>query len=340
MTRIRSALPAVLAFHVACCILHSAFSAAPAAAGPVVHTYSIVARDAKTGEMGVAVQSHWFSVGSIVTWGEAGTGVVATQSIVDPGYGPKGLELMRSGASAPDALARLLSADGEREVRQVAMLDSRGRVAAHTGKLCIAEAGHMVGSQFSAQANIMANARVWPAMAQAFERTEGDLAERLLAALDAAQSAGGDLRGRQSAAILIVGPKSSGRAWAGADRLFDLRVEDHAEPLKELRRLVRLQRAYTHANKGDELVSQKKVDAALVEYAAAAKLAPEIVELPFWQAVTLVTIGREAEAVPIFREVFAKEPAWADLIPRLPAAKQLPDDAELIKRIVALRPKR
>jgi uncharacterized Ntn-hydrolase superfamily protein len=322
--------------HFALCILHSAFLEA----GPVVHTYSIVARDAKTGDMGVAVQSHWFSVGSIVTWGEAGTGVVATQSIVDPGYGAKGLELMRGGASAPDALARLLAADAERDVRQVAMLDSQGRVAAHTGKLCIAEAGHAVGSQFSAQANIMANARVWPAMAQAFERTEGDLAERLLAALDAAQAAGGDLRGRQSAALLIVAPKSTGRPWAGADRLFDLRVEDHPQPLQEIRRLVRLQRAYARANKGDELVSQKKVDEALVEYAAAATLAPEIVELPFWQAVTLVTIGREAEAAPIFRAVFAKEPAWADLVPRLPAAKQLPDDPKLIERIVALRPKR
>jgi uncharacterized Ntn-hydrolase superfamily protein len=310
--------------------------AAAVLAGPVVHTFSIVARDPKTGEMGVAVQSHWFSVGSIVTWGEAGTGVVATQSIVDPGYGPKGLELMRGGVSAPDALKRLLAADGERESRQVAMLDAEGRVAAHTGKLCIAEAGHKVGSQYSVQANIMANDRVWPAMADAFERTPGDLAERLLAALDAAQAAGGDLRGRQSAAILVVGPKSAGRPWAGADRIFDLRVEDAPEPLKELRRLVRLQRAYAHANHGDELVSQKKVDEALKEYAAAAELAPEILELPFWQAITLASIGREADAVPILRKVFAKEPWWADLIPRLPAAGQLPNDPALIKRLTAL----
>ena len=337
MRAVRLTFPGLCVLQLAFCILQSAVAAGPAHAGPVVHTYSIVARDARTGQMGVAVQSHWFSVGSSVTWGEAGTGVVATQSIIDPGYGPKGLELMRSGVSAPDALARLLAADSEREVRQVAMLDAQGRVAAHTGKLCIAEAGHTVGSQFSAQANIMATARVWPAMAQAFERAEGDLAERMLAALDAAQAAGGDLRGRQSAAILVVAPKSSGRAWAGADRLFDLRVEDHPEPLKELRRLVRLQRAYGHANRGDELVSQKKVDEALKEYAAAATLAPEIVELPFWQAVTLVVVGREAEAVPIFRDVFAKEPAWADLIPRLPAAMQLPDDPALIKRLMALR---
>lgn len=314
--------------------------AGPALAGPVVHTYSIVARDPKTGQMGVAVQSHWFSVGSIVTWGEAGVGVVATQSVVDPGYGQKGIELMRGGSSAPDALARLLAADTEREVRQVAMLDARGRVAAHTGKLCIAEAGHIVGDQFSAQANIMASNRVWPAMARAFEQAEGDLADRLLAALDAAQAEGGDLRGRQSAAILVVAPQSSGRPWAGADRLFDLRIEDHPEPLKELRRLVRLQRAYDHANRGDQRVSEKRIDEALKEYAAAAALAPEIVELPFWQAVTLINIGREGEAMAIFRDVFAKEPAWADLVPRLPAANQLPNDPKLIDRIVALRTKR
>jgi len=311
--------------------------AASAAAGPVVHTFSIVARDPKTGEMGVAVQSHWFSVGSIVTWGEAGVGVVATQSIVDPGYGGKGLDLMRNGVSAPDALKRLIAADAERDVRQVAMLDAQGRVAAHTGTLCIADAGHTLGPNYSVQANIMANDRVWPAMAAAFERATGDLADRMLAALDAAQAAGGDLRGRQAAAILIVGPTSTGRPWAGADRLFDLRVEDHPEPLIELRRLVRLQRAYGHANRGDELVSQKKVEDALKEYAAAAALAPEILELPFWQAITLVSIGREAEAIPILKRVLAKEPWWADLIPRLPAAKQLPDDPALIRRLVALR---
>ena len=325
MTRTR------LACHAAAALL----LAAPALAGPVVHTFSIVARDPKTGQMGVAVQSHWFSVGSSVTWGEAGVGVVATQSIIDPGYGPKALELMRGGMSAPDALARLLAADNEREVRQVAVLDAQGRVAAHTGRLCIAKAGHAAGSQFSAQANIMASDSVWPAMARAFEKTEGDLAERLLAALDAAQAEGGDLRGRQSAAILVVEPKGTGRPWAGADRVFDLRVEDHPEPLKELRRLVRLQRAYAHANHGDQLVSEKKVDEALAEYAAAAQLAPEIVELPFWQAVTLAAIGREAEAMPIFREVFAKEPAWAELVPRLPEAKQLPDDRALVDRILA-----
>lgn len=308
-----------------------------AAADPPVHTYSIVARDPQTGDMGVAVQSHWFSVGSVVTWGEAGVGVVATQSFIDPSYGLKGLELMRSGVAAPEALDRLVKADAQRDGRQLAMLDAKGRVAAFTGKSAIAAAGHHVGTGFAAQANLMLNDRVWPAMAEAFERTAGDLADRLLAALDAAQAAGGDIRGRQSAALLVVRGASTGRPWAGADRIFDLRIEDHPDPLKELRRLVRLQRAYAHANRGDELMTEKKVGEALKEYAAAEAIAPEILELPFWHAVTLVSVGREAEAVPIFKRVFAKEPSWADLLERLPAAGLLPDDPALLSRLRAIR---
>jgi uncharacterized Ntn-hydrolase superfamily protein len=308
-----------------------------ASADPLAHTYSIVARDPKTGELGVAVQSHWFSVGSIVTWAEAGVGAVATQSFVDPAYGPRALELLKRGVPAPDALAQLVAADAQRDVRQVAVVDAQGRVAAHTGAKAIAAAGQHVGAQFSVQANLMANAKVWPAMAVAYEGATGDLADRLLAALDAAESVGGDIRGRQSAAILVVKPTSSGRPWAGADRLFDLRVDDQPAPLVELRRLVRLQRAYNRANRGDELMSEQKVEAALKEYAAAAEIAPEIVELPFWHAVTLASIGRETEAAPIFRAVFAKEPAWADLVPRLPASGLLPDDKALIERIIALR---
>ena len=306
-------------------------------ADPLVHTYSIVARDPATGEMGVAVQSHWFSVGSIVTWAEAGVGAVATQSFVDPGYGPRGLALMRGGMSAPDALDQLVKADEQRAGRQVAMIDTAGRVSAYTGGSAIAAAGQHIGGGYSVQANMMANDRIWPEMSRAFEAATGDLADRMLAALDAADAAGGDVRGRQSAAILIVKAKGTGRGWVGADRTFDLRVDDHPAPLKELRRLVRLQRAYAHANRGDELMTEKRVDAALEEYKSAARLAPEILELPFWHAVTLASIGREAEAAPIFKAVFAKEPIWADLLTRLPAAGLFPDDAALIGRIRALR---
>ncbi|MDH4065935.1 MAG: DUF1028 domain-containing protein [Acidobacteriota bacterium] len=305
-------------------------------ADPLVHTFSIVARDPQTGELGVAVQSHWFSVGSIVTWAEAGVGAVATQSFVDPGYGLGGLGLMRDGTSAPEALKQLVGRDPQPDGRQVAMIDARGRVDAYTGKSAVAAAGHLVGAQFSVQANMMANPTVWPAMAQAFERATGDLADRMLAALDAGQAAGGDARGRQSAALLVVKAQGTGRPWVGADRIFDLRIEDHPQPLVELRRLLRLQRAYGHANRGDELMTEKKIDAALVEYAAASTLAPEIVELPFWHAVTLASIGREAEAAPIFRSVFAKEPLWLEMLDRLPAAGLFPNDAALLARIKAL----
>src|SRR5262249_23553277 len=203
-----------------------------------IHTFSIVARDPVTGDLGAAVQSHWFSVGSSVLWVEAGVGAVATQSFADPSYGKLGLDLMRAGRSAPDALKGLLAADDGRDVRQVAMIDAQGRVSAHSGSKDIPSSGHHVGKNYSTQANMMANDRVWPAMAQAFETAKGDLADRLLAALDAGQAAGGDIRGQQSAAILVVSGKPTGERWK--DKLFDLRVEDSKEPLKELRRLVTL----------------------------------------------------------------------------------------------------
>jgi uncharacterized Ntn-hydrolase superfamily protein len=307
-----------------------------AAGDPLAHTYSIVARDPATGQIGVAVQSHWFSVGSIVTWAEAGVGAVATQSFVEPAYGPQGLELMRRGIAAPEALKQLVSQDPQPHGRQVAMIDAAGRVSAYTGKAAISAAGHHIGDGFSVQANMMANDRIWPAMAAAFRSTTGDLAERLLAALEAAEKAGGDIRGRQSAAILVVNAKGTGRPWVGGDRVFDLRVDDHPSPIEELRRLMRLQRAYTHANRGDELMTEQKVELALKEYEAASRLAPEIVELPFWHAVTLASIGREADAAPIFRNVFAKEPVWAQLLERLPAAGLFPNDRALIERIQAL----
>jgi uncharacterized Ntn-hydrolase superfamily protein len=288
--------------------------------------------------MGVAVQSHWFAVGSIVTWAEAGVGAIATQSFVDPGYGTRGLALLKGGEAAPDVLRSLVDADPQRASRQVAIVDAKGRVAAYTGPTCIAAAGDRVGAQFSVQANMMANDRVWPAMADAFETASGDLAERMLVALEAGEAAGGDARGRQSAAILIVKAESTGRPWVGADRIFDLRVDDNPEPIHELRRLVRLQRAYNYANRGDELMATNSVDDALLQYVRAAEIAPEILELPFWQAVTLASVGRETEAMPIFARVFAKEPQWAELLLRLPAAKLLPDDPQLIERILAQVP--
>jgi uncharacterized Ntn-hydrolase superfamily protein len=303
---------------------------------PRAHTYSIVARDGATGEMGVAVQSHWFSVGSVVPWAEAGVGAVATQSFVEVSYGPLGLDLMRAGKTAPEALKALLTADPHPEVRQVAMIDAQGRLAVHTGESCIPFAGHLEGDQFAVQANLMATETVWPAMAEAFRSTKGDLADRMVAALRAGQAAGGDIRGRQSAAIRIVRAEPTGREWQ--DVVLDLRVEDHATPVEELARLLRLHRAYRHANQGDEHVAAGDVEAGLEEYAAAARVAPEVEELPFWQAVTMTQIGRVDEALPLFKKVFQANRDWAVLVPRLPGAGQLPDDPEILRKILAQAP--
>ncbi len=303
-----------------------------------VHTFSIVARDSITGDMGVAVQSHWFSVGSLVTWAEAGVGAVATQSFVDPAYGPLGLDLIRAGKTANQALEGLLAADPGKDVRQVAMIDVQGNVAAHTGSKCIQAAGHIVGKNYSVQANLMLNDKVWPAMSKAFENAKGDLAERMLAALDAAQSVGGDIRGKQSAAILIVKGKSTGRPWA--DRVMELRVEDHEDPLKELRRVVDVQRAYEHMNQGDLAVEHNDVDAALREYGAAEKMFPKNLEMKFWHAVALVNVGRVKDSLPLFKEIFAQDINWATLVPRLPASGTLTADEKTIKEILAVSPKK
>jgi len=302
-----------------------------------VHTYSIVARDPASGQLGVAVQSHWFSVGPIVPWAEAGVGAVATQSIVEVSYGPLGLELMRAGKSAPDALRSLLATDQQASVRQVAMIDAQGRVAAHTGEHCIAEAGHYIGNQFSAQANLMLKNTVWNAMAKAFEATRGELADRMLAALEAAEAEGGDIRGRQSAAIIVVTGKPTGRPWE--DRIFDLRVEDHPNPIEELKRLLRLKRAYDHMNRGDELFARKEIDAAVKEYGAAEQMVPDNVEMVFWHAVTLVNAGRVDESLPLFRKVFASDRNWAILLPRLPRSNLLPNDQQIIQKILSTAPR-
>jgi uncharacterized Ntn-hydrolase superfamily protein len=315
---------------IAIAVLCAGLVSAQSTARPV-HTYSIVARDAATGHMGVAVQSHWFSVGTVVSWAEAGIGAVATQSFVDPSYGKLGLDLMRAGRSAPDTLRSLLAGDEGREVRQVAMIDARGRVAAHTGVKNIAAAGHFIGKDFSVQANMMVDEKVWPAMARAFDSGKGDLAERMMAALEAAQAVGGDIRGRQSAALVIVKAQTSNRPWS--DRVFDLRVDDHAEPIKELRRLLTLQRAYNHMNEGDLAVEVNDHPRALREYSAAAQLVPDSLEMVYWHAVALVNMGRREEAMPLFRRVFAADRNWVELTRRLPKAGLLPEDA--VSRIIA-----
>ncbi len=303
---------------------------------PRAHTYSIVARDAATGELGVAVQSHWFQVGPVVAWAEAGVGAVATQSFTRIDYGPLGLAAMKQGRSARQALDELLPKDPGSPVRQVAMVDAKGGVAAWTGGKCIAAAGHQTGDGYSVQANLMDRATVWPAMARAFESARGDLAERMLAALEAAEAEGGDIRGRQSAALVVVRAQSTGKSWE--DRLVDLRVDDHPAPLAEIRRLIELHRAYQEMNRGDEALAANDVPLALGHYTKASTLAPQIHEIPFWQAVTLFAGGHEEEALPVFRRVFAAEERWARLVPRLPAAGLLPDDPQKLARILAQAP--
>jgi uncharacterized Ntn-hydrolase superfamily protein len=293
-----------------------------AAAAPLAHTYSIVARDPATGDFGVAVQSHWLQVGAVVPWARAGVGAVATQSFVRVDYGPRGLELMAAGSTARQALDRLVEEDPERDVRQVAMVDAAGRVATWTGAKCIPAAGHASGKGYSVQANLMERPTVWGAMAVAYERAEGSFAERLLAALDAAQAEGGDIRGRQSAALLIVRAESTGHDWEGA--LIDLRVDDHPEPLVELRRLLTLHRAYEETDLGDEASAAGDLDGAIEHYRRGAELAPEIPELRYWQAVTLYSEGHAEVALPIFRRVFAEEQRWVELTRRLPAVGLLP----------------
>jgi uncharacterized Ntn-hydrolase superfamily protein len=301
------------------------------------HTYSIVALDKETGEIGAAVQSHWFSVGPLVPWAEAGIGAVCTQSFVEASYGPLGLELMRAGKTAEEALAGLLKADKFEAVRQVAMIDASGKAVAHTGKNCIPEAGHYVGDGFSCQANLMLKNTVWKAMAKAFEATKGQLVDRLMAALEAAEAEGGDIRGKQSAAIIVVKGKSSGVWWK--DRTYDLRVEDSPAPLPELKRLIRLNKAYNFMNKGDELLTENKIEEAMKSYTRAMEMYPDNAEMVFWPAVTLASSGRVDESLPLFKKVFAIDQNWAILVPRLPGVGQLPKDKALIKKILAQAPK-
>ena len=298
-----------------------------------VSTYSIVALDAKTGQLGVAVQSHWFSVGTVVPWAKAGVGAVATQSIAEPSYGPKGLALMEQGIPADEALQSLLAKDLGENVRQVAMVDAQGNVGVHTGSRCISHASHLTGKNYSVQANIMAKPTVPSAMVQAFESTTGDLAERMLAALDAAEVEGGDLRGRQSAAMLVVSGEPTGDPWT--DRIVDLEVADHEYPLIELRRLLRISKAYRHAQRGDEYMEKNEMDNALQEYSAATKLYPENPELPFWTAVTLAQTGELQEALSIFKDVFSRNQNLRELVPRIVQAGFLTVEQNVLQQILA-----
>lgn len=284
---------------------------------PLAHTFSIVARDSVTGEMGVAVQSHWFSVGSLVAWGEAGVGVVATQSFVNPSFGQRGLELLKTGKTAQQVVNELIASDEGRDVRQLAIVDSKGNSASYTGSKCIPEAGNIVGNGYSVQANMMLNNTVWGAMSKAFENSKGPLAERLVAALEAAQKEGGDIRGKQSACLLVVKGKATGNLWE--DRLIDLRVEDNPEPISEIKRLLKVYRAYEHMNNGDLATEKGDMKLAMDEYNAAMQMFPENLEMKYWTAISLANTGEVEKSLPMFKEIFSKDKNWKELTKRLPA---------------------
>jgi uncharacterized Ntn-hydrolase superfamily protein len=301
--------------------------------GQSANTFSIVARDPVTGEMGVAVQSHWFSVGTLVSWAEAGVGAIATQSFVNPSFGPNGLALLKQGKTAEEALEILINSDEGRDVRQLAIIDASGKVAAYTGQKCIPAAGHIVSDNFSVQANLMLNDKVWPAMANAYTECKGHLAERMIAALEAAQQVGGDIRGKQSAVILVVKGKATGKIWE--DRTIDLRVEDHPEPIQEIKRLYQLYLAYDYMNAGDLAVEKNDIQGALKAYRTAEEMFPDNLEMKYWHAVSLANVGMLEQALSIFKFIFKKDENWRILTERLPAVGLLNVKEDELKKILA-----
>lgn len=301
----------------------------------LAHTYSIVARDENTGEMAVGVQSHWFSVGTLVSWGKSGVGVVATQSFVNPAYGPNGLKLMEEGKSAEEALKILVAEDASNHGRQVAFLDASGKAAAYTGSKCMDYASHIVGENFSVQANMMLNDKVVPAMAKAFkENSHLPLAERVMKVLFAAQEAGGDIRGKQSAALIVVNAKPVEESWM--DKKIDLRVDDDENPLIKLQQLLHLHTAYEFLNRGDEAIGEGDMEKALKEYSAAEELFPDNLEMKYWKAIAMANNGLLKEAIPIFKEIFNKDDNWRELTRRLPKSDLLNLSEAELKKVLEL----
>lgn len=301
---------------------------------PLASTYSIVGRDEATGEIGVAVQSHWFSVGTIVSWGEASAGVIATQSFVNASFGPHGLNLLKEGFTAQQVLDSLINSDEGREFRQLAVLDTRGNAAAFTGKNCIEERCQIVGRNYSVQANMMLNGNVCNAMAESFRISTGPLAERLLAALEAAETAGGDIRGKQSAALLVFKGEASGKVWE--DKLVDIRIDDNREPLVELKRILKVHRAYEHMNRGDLAIEHGNMETALKEYSSAGEMYPDNEEMKFWHAVTLANNGMVEKSLNIFKDVFGMNNNWKILLKRLPASGLLNVSDNELKLILGI----
>ncbi|WP_412852065.1 DUF1028 domain-containing protein [Ectothiorhodospira shaposhnikovii] len=297
-----------------------------------VATYSIVARDPASGHLGVAVQSHHFAVGSVAPFARAGVGAGTIQSFAKLIYATEGLRLMRDGASAGEALRRLLARDHHMDYRQAAMIDTQGDVVAHTGRLCIDEAGHCLGDEYACLGNMLLNDGTWEAMGRAYEAAEGDFPHRLISALEAAQAQGGDLRGRRSAAMMVVSGRATGDP--AQDTLLDLRVEDHPTPVRELKRLVILKEAYEFNTLGGHHLRHGEYDKAIQAFTRAETLAPEEDELIFWRSVALINAGHEAEARALLGALFQRAPHWSLLLKRVAKSRFLPDDPALIQRLL------
>lgn len=289
----------------------------PANSDKFAHTFSIIAQDPVTGDMAVGVQSHWFSVGTAVPWGKSGVGVVATQSFVNERYGHEGLELMQKGLNAKEAMEKLKKEDVGVHYRQVAMLSRNGTISAFTGEKCVEAALHLIGDHYSIQANMMEDENVVYAMRQAFEENDDlDLAERIVVAMKAAQSSGGDIRGKQSSALIVVGKDPAEHPWL--DKKIDLRVDDHKTPVEELSRLLNSHRAYEFMASGDVAMENKDAEAALKAYNFAEKLLPNNEEIKFWKAVALVNSNQVKMSIPIFERLFINDKRWQRLLKRLP----------------------
>jgi uncharacterized Ntn-hydrolase superfamily protein len=295
-------------------------------------TYSIVARDPQTEELGIAVQSHWFAAGSSVPWAEAGVGAVATQAFLEMSYGPRGLDLLREGATAQETLDRLVADDPDENVRQVGIVDANGNVATHTGDRTIPAAGHASGEAFTCQANMMWQDTVWDAMAAAYAGAEGDLAHRLLAALDAAEGERGDILGRQAAGILIVGPTRLDEPWRGVR--MHLHADDHPDPNGELRRLVDVHRAYEHLERSEELELEHDAAGVRRERHAALTAGPDLLEVKYWAAIGLASEGRTDEALSLMASVDEAGPGWRELLRRLVDHKLMEIPPEAAARLL------
>lgn len=307
----------------------------PANSEKFAHTFSIVAQDPVTGDMAVGVQSHWFSVGTAVPWGKSGVGVVATQSFVNQRYGFEGLQLMENGLSAEQALEKLKKEDEGVAFRQVAMLSKDGSIAAFTGEKCVEAALHIVEDTYSIQANMMEDENVVYAMRDAFEENSNlPLAERVVAAMQAAQASGGDIRGKQSAALIVVGKDTPKDPWM--DKKIDLRVEDHPTPVEELSRLLNVHRAYAYMTEGDVAMENENPKAALAAYAKAEALQPANEEIKFWKAVALVNSDQVNKSVPIFERLFMNDKRWQRLLKRLPASSLITIDKSALEYLLNL----